>query len=422
MSHTETRLTFFRQSGWMILANTGCGVFMAAVHPFASAMPGPEYGVFYSMLRLLTLLAIPAAGLQTVFAQQAASAIDEKSRQMLASTARAVLFAIFGLWLLICGAMLLIQNQVVQRLGLASALPLWITLLVVLAALWLPVVQGMVQGIQNFFSLGWSMISNGLGRFLAIVVIVWLLKGWAAGALVGVLIGFVLAVAVAGWHCLPILRAGSADIAWKPWLGKVIPLTLGVGATLFVMNADMVIVQSYFPKTVTPLYAAGAMLGLALVTFTTPLAAVMFPKIVRSLARAEKSNAMALALGTTALMGGLGAFVCTLFPELILRILFFTKPEFLKTAPLIPWFMWCMLPVTLANVLIGNLLARDKFAVVPWLVAIAIGYGLTQLGYVKLASELVPPLQAFRTIVQILGAYSTLLLGVAAWFTFRPEK
>ena len=265
------------------------------------------------------------------------------------------------------------------------------------------------------------MIFNGVGRFTAIVIIVGMLHGWAAGAMTAVLIGCVSALWGSGWHCREILRAPGAPFQWRPWLAQVVPLTCGVGAGLFVMNADMVVVQSFFPKEVTAFYAAGAMIGLALVTFTTPLAAVMFPKIVRSLARAETSQALPLALGATALLGGLGALVCTLFPELVLRILFFRNLTFLKAAPLVPWFMWCLVPVTLANVLIGNLLARKKFAVVPWLVAIALGYGIALVAYLRTAVQ-AEPFLAFRTVVQILGVFSLLLLFTAGFFTFHKGR
>ncbi len=404
----------------MVMANTACGVFMAAVHPIASAMPAEEYGGFYSLLRVFTLLSIPAAGLQTIFVQQAAAAVTEVRRRELAGTTRTILWSIGVFWLVLAGITFLLQDRLVATLQLKNAAALWITMLVALAALWLPILQGLLQGAQKFLWLGWSMIGNGIGRFTAILVIVWWLHGWAAGAMTGALLGFVSALGVSAWQCRELLRTPGLPFQWRPWLRRVVPLSFGVAASLFVMNADMVIVRSYFPTDVTAFYAAGAMIGVALVTFTTPLAAVMFPKIVRSVARAEKSNALPLALGATALLGSLGALVCTLFPELVLRMLFPWKPEFLRAAPLVPWFMWCLVPVTLANVLIGNLLARERFAVVPWLTVIALGYGIAQLAYVRSALQ-VEPFQAFRTVVQILGLFSLLLLAAAAFFTWRTE-
>jgi O-antigen/teichoic acid export membrane protein len=418
MKGTDPRFSFFRQSGWMITATTLSGMLMAAVHPVVASMPKHEYGVFFSLLRLFVLLSIPAAGLQTVFARQAAAAVTDQAQRELAGSIRAVLWGTFLLWSGIVIITVIFRSELLALLQITNPAALWVTLLLVLAALWLPAMHGVLQGLQNFLLLGWSIIFNGLGRLTAIAIIVLLLGGWAAGAMAGALLGVMGALLL----CFPAIRKflqiHPAPFDWRNWLGRVFPLTLGVGASLFVMNADMLVVQSHFPGEVTPFYAAAAMIGVALVLFTTPLAAVMFPKIVQSIARAEKTDALILAFSGTAILGGSGALFCTLFPELPLRILFFTKPEFLQSAPLVPWFMWALLPVTLANVLISNMLARDYFSAVPWLVLVAIGYGAALLLLVR-DVQTWEPFAAFRLVIQTLGVFSLLLLLTAAAFTWQ---
>jgi len=51
--------------------------------------------------------------------------------------------------------------------------------------------------------------------------------------------------------------------------------------------------------------------------------------------------------------------------ETALAILF---PDKIAAAPLVPWYAWALVPLTLANVLIQNLLARGRFAAMPWLI------------------------------------------------------
>jgi len=101
----------------------------------------------------------------------------------------------------------------------------------------------------------------------------------------------------------------------------------------------------------------------------------MFPKIVRSAALAERTDVLAQALGATALLGAAAALFFTIFPRLPLQIAY--APSYLVVAPLLPWFAWCMLPLTLANVLVNNLLAREKFGLVPWLVILTVAYTIT---------------------------------------------
>src|SRR5439155_8984260 len=185
-------------------------------------------------------------------------------------------------------------------------------------------------------------------------------------------------------------------------------------------NTDVVYVQSIFPADKTPLYMPAAMIGLALVTFTGPLSSVMFPKVVRSAALTRDTRALQHALGATALLGGGAALACTLLPKLPLQIIYFGNPTYWAAWPLVPWFAWSLLPLILANVLIGNLLARERFALVPWLVLVAAGY-MIALATLKPRWLAMEQFQAFRTIIQTLGLSNLLLLGLALLFTWRDK-
>src|SRR5262249_48649714 len=71
------------------------------------------------------------------------------------------------------------------------------------------------------------------------------------------------------------------------------------------------------------------------------------------------------------------ALACTLFPQLPVRIIYVRNPDYWRSAPLVPWIAWAVLPLILANVLLNNLLARGRFRVVPWSLGVAVGYGIT---------------------------------------------
>lgn len=419
---SESKTTFFRQSGWLVIANTLCGVFMIAVHPFASTMSAPEeYSLFLTLLRLFMILAIPAAGLQTVLAKQAAAAITPERQRDLAATVRSILSAILIFWLVVAIVFGLLSPRIVNLFQLSNADALLITLLVVLAELCRPVMQGLAQGVQNFQWLGWSLILNGLGRVVSIALLVSVLGLLAGGAMAGALIGLGLSVFIAWWPVRALILLPGGKVDWHEWMAQVIPLSLGTGSVVFLLNADMLFVQSNFPKDVTPLYGAGAMVGVGIVTFTAPMAWVMFPKLARSFALAERSNALYLAAGGTAILGAIAALLSALLPELPVRILFLKRPEFWKASVLVPWFAIALVPVTMANVLIGDLLARGRFKIVPWLTLIAIGYGLTLFWFTK-NPEGVEALEAFRQIVKILSLFSLLTLVTSILFTWWDRR
>ena len=417
----ESKGTFFKQSGWMVIATSMSGAFLVIVYPILGRLPAGELGIYVSLLRLFTLLAIGAAGLQIVMAQDAAAAVTDEQQQQLRATVRSVAKGVFALWLLILLICAPLREQIVSTFKITNPMAVWVTMALVLMQLALPFVQGLVQGAQNFAWLGWSILLNGLARFIAIAIAILVFKGHSTAALVGALIGLAAAVFAGYWPSRHLFKKSTARFSWSDWLERLVPLSAGVGAVLVVMNADMLFIQAHFPSNQSKFYAAVAMVGVGLVTFTTPLSAVMFPKLVNSVAKGQKTDSFVLAMAGTALLGVFAALVCTILPELPLRILYFNRPEFWVSAQLVPWFMWCMLPVPVANVVVADLLAKRRFAVVPWLVVIAIAYCWSInhfLGEVPKEDHFA----AFKSVIRRLGFFSLLLVIVASLFRFLDQR
>src|SRR3954447_26810899 len=89
----------------------------------------------------------------------------------------------------------------------------------------------------------------------------------------------------------------------------------------------------------------------------------------------------------------------------------------MQAGALIPWFMRAMVPLTMYNFLVNNLIAREKYAIAPWAAALPILYGIT-LNYFLNHHRLMP-LVAFRGVIQILMVFSTLMFLVAAFYSYR---
>lgn len=418
----------------MVLASFLGGVFMTAVHiiaakDFTSPHLGPltafppldkgAYGLFYTLVLVLGYIGIPAAGLQTIVAQQTAMTVTEGQRRELRGVIRVLLGATLVIWALGALAAFLFRSELLAEFKIKDPAALSITLLAGLVLLWSPVLSGVLQGQQNFLWLGSVGVLHGFGRCLAIFIIVRLLGAGVAGAMTAVLAGALLTLLISAWQTRFVWRGAADSFLWRPWLKRVVPLTLGIGATTLMMTADMILVRSVFNADQTGFYSAAGVLGRALAYFTGPMAAVMFPKIVQSAARAERTDVLAQALGATFLLGGAGALFCTLFPAVPLRIMY--DQSFLVIQPLVPWFAWGILPLTLSNVLINNLLARSRFGVVPWLLAFALSYSAVLL-FLSRKLNVGAELDAFKTIVRALGSFGLLTLIVSAWFTWRTTE
>ncbi|HEU5397503.1 MAG TPA: oligosaccharide flippase family protein [Verrucomicrobiae bacterium] len=412
-------IAFFQQSGWMMMTATASGFIMYAVHPVISRnVPAAEYGVFTTLLQIVSLMGIPAMGLQPVIAAQAAAAVTEKQQQIVASEFRGVARAIFFMWLAMAVLAGIFWHQAIAGLKIQNPVAFGVTVVIGLAAMWMPLTMGILQGRQNFFWLGWSNVLNGIGRFGLICILVLVFHAWAAGAMSAVLAGMAAVIGVCTWQVADLWKIKTVPVAWKDWLRRVIPLTLGLGAAQFMLSADMIFTQNCFPRGETGFYAAAGMIGRALVFFTQPLTLVMFPKLARSAATGEKSHALALALGMTVLAGAGAALRCTLFPSLPLRLALF-KPNYIQVAaPLVPWFAWCMLPLTLSTVLVNSLMAKSKFSAVPWLVLVAVAYGIALSWVGHRAARLEDSEAGLCRMIQTLGVFNTIMFGVCAFFTW----
>jgi hypothetical protein len=114
------------------------------------------------------------------------------------------------------------------------------------------------------------------------------------------------------------------------------------------------------------------------------------------------------------------ALVCTLFPELPLRVIFIGNPAAWSASPLVPWFAWALLPLILAMVLINNLLARERFGIVPWMTLVMAGY----LAVLTLGRTWFQALEGFsglHAVLGTLGCCNLALLVVAVVFVSRAR-
>ena len=231
---------------------------MYAVHPVVSrGLPKEEYGVFTTLLQVVTLMTIPAGGLQPVIAQQQAAAITDEQQRVVASEFRAVVKVIFFIWLAMAAVAGVFWPQALAGLKIHNPAALGMTVVIGLAAMWMPLVMGILQGRQNFFWLGWTSILNGVGRFGLICVVVLIFHGWAAGAMGAVFLGMSALIVIGGWQVRDVWKIEATRVEWKNWLARIIPLTLGLGAANFMLSADMIFTQKFFPARSNGLLRGG---------------------------------------------------------------------------------------------------------------------------------------------------------------------
>ncbi len=402
--------SFFRQSGWLMIANIAGGFFMYAVHLLNKGIPPGQYGDFGVALAVIML--VPTIPLQMILAQQTAKALATGRRAELAGLIRWLWCVTSGIWLVAVVFVWFFQRDIMARLQISGTL-VWITMVIILLSLWLPIFWGLLQGRQNFLWLGWSMMSNALGRFGIAAVAVLAFHFYASGMIAGVMIGMIIAGALGVWHSRSLWCARAAPFDWAPLLKQIVPLFIGFLGFQALFTADTIFVKAYFGKVNADFYVSGGTLSRALLWLVLPLASVMFPRIVHSAAKSEKTNLMNLVFSGTAVLAIMGALSLAVLGPWVVRIVY--QPEYVPTVTsLLPWYLAAIVPLAMANVLLNNLLARPASMLVPALCVFALA-----LGYMFVLTRFHSRME---TVLQVMGVANLALLALCAFFTWGWKK
>ncbi len=402
------RSSFFRQSGWLMIATIVGGLFMTGMHFLSKVLPLDSYGEFGVFL--VVAMFISALPFQIVFAQQTAQSLALGRERELSGLIRSVWIATFVVWLVAAAVVLMFQRTILEHLKITNAAALWLALPMLLFTLWQPMFLGILQGKQNFLWMGWSLMVNGVGRVGVAVFAVLVLQCRASGMVAGMLGGLVASLVLAIWPTRSLWLTSPLPFDWGVVLRQVIPLSLGFAAYNLMFTADTFLVKWYFTPATAAFYLSAGTLARASIWLVGPLAAVMFPKLVHAKAKAQKTDLLGVVLLGTLIFSAGGAIGLWVLGPWIVKLMF--TPEYVEAAAtLLPWYAWAVVPLALGNVLLNNLLAHARFKVVPALCVLAVGYvfALTQFHTTPVM------------VIKILTACNCLLLAICAWYTWGAK-
>jgi O-antigen/teichoic acid export membrane protein len=403
---------FFRQSGWLMMANIFSGMMAWAVHLLNKEISPADYGIFVTML--MVTACIPTLPLQMVPAQQTASALATGRERQLAGMIRMGWLWTTVLWAI--GALIIFafQGDIVQQWQLKGPLVLWIALAAALMNIWMPLFTGVLQGRQDFFWMGWAAIVGGISRIVFAALLVLAFHDGATGMIFGAFAGFAAWGAIAIWRSRDLWTGPSEPFDGRGLLKQVVPLVLGFGAFQFLFTTDMMFAKPFFSGDEMASYGAAGTLARALLWVVLPLATVMFPKIVQATAKSEKSNLLGIVLLGTAALAICGAGGLCLVGPIVVKLIY-SKGYVALTTKLLPWYAGAIIPLALANVLVNDLMARGKFKVVLPMVLLVVAYGFTM-------PWMLDHFRRMEVALQTLGVFNLLLLAICAWFTWGTGK
>ena len=408
MSHeAKQKAAFFRDSGWLMIANIVGGALMMGVHFLSRQVSDLEYGTVGALLGATII--IPSIPLQMIFTRETAAGLALGNTRPLATKTRQSVLGLFGLWLLLLAVVVAKQGSIMEHWKITSPLTLWLFMLIMLIALMTPVFGGLLQGKQDFFWLGWTMMLNAFLRIGVAAFVIFFVAKSAMGFMAGVFAGSAAVLFIMMWKTREIWSGPSEPVAIAPFLREVTPLMIGFGACQLLFCFDTIIVGRFFTDPHTSWYASAGTLSRALMWLVLPLVSVMFPKLVHNTAKSEKSNVFGLTLLLTAGLAIVAGVGLSLLGSLAVKIVY-GEARVAGTMSIIPWFAAAMVPLTLANVIVNGLLAKGDFRMVPWLGILAGGYAVTLWLWHPDLVTVLKTLGGFTSAMFLVGALYTWLL------------
>jgi len=222
------------------------------------------------------------------------------------------------------------------------------------------ILTGALNGLQKFV---WQNISNVVSpfiKFFLAIFFVYLGMG-VNGALIAVILGFILGIFIAEFPLSKLLK----NIEAKHFDPKriyvfLIPAFLSILFPIFLITLDQILVKHFFSSADAGLYAASGNIGKIIWFCSGFFIHAMFPKIIALKSKNKETKKL---LGTTLLYTSFlaigGSFICFLAPRFVVSIIY--GYQYLTASPLIGVFGLALGLFSISQVLIYYNLAAERY-------------------------------------------------------------
>ncbi|MFH0907616.1 MAG: hypothetical protein V1929_02495 [bacterium] len=336
-------------------------------------LPGPEYGILSSMLAIMLIIGTPIEALRTAFAHYAARAVQDNDRGRILTLMK--LWSRRLAWVAVAAVLIGVfaSHHIAAYFHMTDTRPVLLTAVVTAGLLYVPLFAGALQGAQSFIWMSVCLQGLAVVRLVVSVLVVWFVTRTATAGVFGQAVG-VAAVLVIGLKGLQDTVRGEkpADVVTGGVGGYLAQSLVMLSAFAVVMNIDVMLVRHYLPEEATR-FARAATLGRAIIFLPMPIAFALFPKVVSTGGMTKSSRGLLLkAIGMALVIIGAGLVVCSIVPQLPLRIMYGdTDPQ---TGHLFRLMIWALTPMALTYLLMNFEMAQHRFTMTPAMTACALGY------------------------------------------------
>jgi len=335
-------------------------------HMYATRHLKPEeYGTLATLLGIIMIVAMPCAALQTSIVKKA-SILKAKNSIF---GIRALFFEAVK-WLLITGVLIfflffVLADFIKNFFNLNNNKLVYVMGCVLIMYFILPVIRGILQGLQKFINYGLNMIIDSLFRLFFLILFISIGFG-VYGALSTTFFSGLCAFVIGLFMIKDVIglknNKNTIALPFKDILSYALPVLFSFLGFSLLGYIDLFIVKHFYPEEQAGFYAVTSIIGKAFLFFPSAVVMVLFPKVSEHYElNINPKNMLYKSLILTFIISLIGIIFCYLFPEFVLWLLT-GGGKYYAIKEIVRLFGIAILPLVLLNVIINYNLAVHNYS------------------------------------------------------------
>src|SRR3989344_1409132 len=290
-------------------------------HFYMGRVLGPsEYGVLGALLSIVYFISVPFNTIQTTVTKTVSELLVEKDYTKIKYFTKMLIKKLFILSIILIVVFLILIKFISGFLNIPVN-SLLLLCFFILFALLLPITRGVLQGMQFFKKLSFTLIFEGFTKIIFGYLLVRFGLG-VNGAISAIIISYVIPFVIAFYY-IKFLFSHKETKFSSGSFSYSIPVLLALTCLTAFFTFDIITVKHFFSSTDSGYYAALSIIGKTIFFATLSISAVMFPKVseMHTSKKAYK-HLFNKSLLFVVLIGGFMNLVYFLFPSFIINIFF----------------------------------------------------------------------------------------------------
>lgn len=392
------------------------GVFLLNVlgyffHFYVGRKLGPsDYGVFGSLLSLIYIIAMPLNAIQTSITKFVSSFKvkneHEKISYLLVQSLKKITIIGIGIFILF----LALSPFIAKFLKINSLTPLFVLSIFLFFSLLIPIVRGVLQGLQRFKLLSVSYILEGVFKLGTGVLLI--IAGFGvSGAIGGFSLSYLFAFIFTFYFLIKYLKGKKEKFNSKEIYKYSFPVLIILLSLTGIYTIDLILVKHFLDSISAGYYAALSLLGKVMFFGTLSISMVMFSKSSESFLTDKNHKKILYKSLILVSLFSLGVTLFYfLFPVFTINLLF--GAEYYAISGLLGWFGVFMGIFSLVYVIAFYNASINRISFVYILLA----FNLIEAVLITLFHE-----NLSQIVFILLGLVSILFISLL-FYTFNNEK